>query len=243
MKHCAFADLRRILFAACASLLIVSALSIPTMGLAKAERAEATCYRGEKERDDTLSACRIEWDFSNEAGSGATFWVQRLEIVEGQDRVEWFTVDGPYSTVTGRLPTVAEGGHLYRVVACGESVTEPTTDCASSTAMWAPIIVSSYEDIPQFLQLKDGSKLSAMGAKNPEDDPIEFLNIEYNVALLSRLVSFADVEALPPMRDLGFENVHHLPIGIAKWDGWLDYNLRRSYPVDPMGPHIPVQTR
>jgi hypothetical protein len=205
---------------------------------AEADSAEATCDRGEKNHADPMTACRIGWNFPV-ASSGASFWVQQLGIVN--DGVEWSTVGGPFSKRTSSSATEARGGTLYRVVACDASAKEPNADCTSSTVIWAPIIVSSYRDIPQFVELKDGTNVSALASAHPEDDPIEWLIIDYNSALLARLVSFSDVEELPAMTDLSFENVHNLPYGIAKWDGWCDYNMRRAYPVDPIGRHLPTQ--
>lgn len=221
---------------ACLTILMVSTSILLAANSAKADQSETTCYRGEKGREDTLSPCRLGWNFSADT-SGTTYWVQRLEIAE--DGLEWITVDGPYSANPARLQTTAEGGFLYRVVACDDAAREPSTSCASSTAIWAPTIVSTYTEIPQFLELKDGSNVAALAAHNPEEEPLDMLNIEYNLALVYRLVSYGKVDELPTLTGLEFENVHHLPDGISKWDAYLDYNVRRQYPVNSIDSHVP----
>lgn len=228
--------LRRYPIWTCLSVLMMST-SIPlAANSAGADQPETTCYRGEKGRNDALTPCRIAWNFPNDT-SRAAYWVQRLDIAE--DRLKWVTVDGAYSTYSARLPNTAEGGFLYRVVACDESAKAPSGSCTSSTAIWAPIVTSSYTEIPQFLELADGSSVAALAAHRPDEEPLDMLNVEYNLALLYRLVSYANLEELPALTGLEFENVHRLPEGISKWDAYLDYNVRRQYPIDPIGPHAP----
>jgi hypothetical protein len=195
---------------------------------------ETKCYRGERNREDTFSACRIAWEFSSQT-SRNTFWVERLELDE--EEYGWITISGPHDDNPGALPVVAEGGYLYRVASCSQGARERTEDCVISTAIWAPVLYENLESIPEKVELRDGSQVFVNHTASSEEVWPELQTIEYNLALISRLTSFVKIDDLPQLTQLSFESIHSLPYGVSKWDVHMDFNIRVFYPKDAIDPY------
>lgn len=95
----------------------------------------------------------------------------------------------------------------------------------TSTAVWAPAIVN-VEDLPEFVSTAEG-----VYTARSRDFPAEHQLIEYNIALLAKVLAEVDHGLLPPMTELPFPDLHNVPPGIAQWDARMDYNMYIWYPV------------
>jgi hypothetical protein len=204
------ADMRKVI-----SMLVLLLLQVaPAFGAAAGSLGAARC-----ERDAATEPCRIAWDFT--ATPRAFYWVDRFDF--NTDSKVWTAMNGPLQGHVGATDYRAEGGFLYRVVGCNDKAR--TLECVESTVFWAPKIPKNVDDIPDVIHSPKGYYL-----RDPTL-PDYWQILEYNMALIARLVDTVDMSAMPPMTALPFEDLRKLPPGIGVTDATIDYNVHLIYPV------------
>lgn len=174
----------------------------------------ASCYR-----TTPGGACAAVWDFSSVPRS--FFFVEKFEYEN--EKTSWQRVEGPASNAKGVSVKNVDGGYLYRVVGCADKT--GTVNCAGSTAFWAPSRPANLDDIPDEIRGPTGYYLRDRGHSR------ELQILDYNVALISKLIDTVDMSAMPPMTNLPFSDLLSLPPEILQEDAELDYNVHAIYPM------------
>lgn len=170
------------------------------------------------------ASCSIAWDFT--ATPHASYWVEQfvyessveLHSVEG----EWQSVAGPLAGHEGVTDEPVEGGFLYRVVGCNDK--SGTIGCVGSTVFWAPVRPKNLDDIPDVVYTPGG-----YWVRDRKHSALEQV-IDYNAALIDKLIFTVDMKSKPVMTELPFPDLHDLPAGISLEDVTLDCNVHVACP-------------
>ncbi len=163
-------------------------------------------------------ACLTAWDFSR--APREYYWIERFVHADNID--DWQTIAGPFSSERVISDSTVEGGYLYRVVGCNDE--SRATDCLGSTVYWAPLRPVNVESIPDRIDTPEGYYLRHRNLSELEQV------INYNRAILRKLVLEIDMTSMPPMTPLPFDDLGVLPDGVDVDDATIDYNLQSAYP-------------
>ena len=187
--------------------------TIPLTGAEVETSGAASCRR-----PSPGESCLTAWDFA--AAPRAFFWVEKFVHAGNTD--EWQSVAGPFSSEKGVSSSSVEGGYLYRVVGCNDKT--KAIECTGSTVFWAPLRPKDVESIPDRIDTPEGYYL-----RHKRSSELEQV-IDYNRAILRKLVLEIDMMSMPPMTALPFDDLWDLPNDVDVGDATIDYNLQFAYP-------------
>lgn len=164
-------------------------------------------------------SCSTAWDFT--ATPRTSYWVERF--VYESSAVEWQNVAGPFAGHEGSTDELVEGGFLYRVVGCNDK--SKSIDCIGSTVFWAPQRPKNLDDIPDIVNTPEGYYL------RDKEHSAEEQILDYNIALIRKLVTTVDMKSMPPMTELPFRDPRDLwgEDAIILEDATLSYNVYILY--------------
>lgn len=207
-------------------IILLGSLLLLTLSLGQADEVFGTA---KCKRADPGGPCTAAWDFTATGRASSSYWVEKF--VYESSTTEWQSVAGPFSGIRnrGKSDKDLEGGFLYRVVGCSDKSTP--TNCIGSTVFWAPARPESLDDIPDIIHTPAGYY-----KRNERLDALDQI-LDYNGALVSKLVYTVDMSSMPPMTEPAVKDTRTLWDGdkLVHDDAVIEFNMYRAYRDPDLG--------